>query len=104
MLDRVARLADGWLPESRPPEGVAPQLEKLRGLLESHGRDPGAFGLQARLSLRDGDPDHWRRCYAWYLENGFTHFAVATIWCGASTLDEHLAALQRFCDEVGVLQ
>jgi probable F420-dependent oxidoreductase len=104
ILDRVARLADGWLPESRSPEGVAPQLEKLRGLLVRHGRDPDAFGLQARLSLRDGDPDHWRRCHAWYLENGFTHFAVATIWCGASTLDEHLAALERFRDEVGVPQ
>ena len=35
ILDRVARLADGWLPESRTPEDIAPQLEHLRGLLES---------------------------------------------------------------------
>ena len=72
------------------------------GLIVEYGL--ASFGLQARLSLRDGDPDHWRRCYAWYLENGFTHFAVATIWCGATTLDEHLAALERFRDEVGVLR
>jgi probable F420-dependent oxidoreductase len=104
ILDRVARLADGWLPESRSPAGIAPQLEKLRELLRRAGRDPDEFGLQARLSLRDGSPDLWREYYAWYLENGFTHFAIATIWEGASTLDEHIAALQRFCDEVGVLQ
>jgi hypothetical protein len=29
---------------------------------------------------------------------------VATIWCGASTLDEHIAALERFRNEVGVVQ
>lgn len=104
ILDRVARLGDGWLPESRSPEQIAPQLETLRRLRERVGGDLGSLGLQARLNLRDGDADHWRACYAWYLENGFTHFAVATIWCGASTLDEHLAALERFCAEVGVLQ
>ena len=68
------------------------------------GRDPATFGLQARLSLRQGDPDLWREYYAWYRDNGFTHFCVSTIWSGATTLDEHFALLQRFCDEVGVLQ
>ena len=104
ILDRVVRLADGWIPESRVPETMAPQLEKLRAKLAGAGRDPATFGLQARLSLRQGDPDLWREYYAWYRDNGFTHFCVSTIWSGATTLDEHFALLQRFCDEVGVLQ
>jgi probable F420-dependent oxidoreductase len=104
ILDRVVRLADGWIPESRVPEALAPQLEKLLGKLEDAGRDPASFGLQARLSLRQGDPDLWREYYAWYLDHGFTHFCVSTIWSGASTIDEHLELLRRFCDEVGVLQ
>jgi probable F420-dependent oxidoreductase len=104
ILDRVVRLADGWIPESRVPEKVAPQLEKLRGLLAAAGRDPDDFGLQARLSLNQGGPELWRSYHGWYLEQGFTHLAVSTIWSGATTLDEHLALLQRFCAEVGVLQ
>ena len=86
------------------PETIAPQLEKLRAKLDAPGRDPEKFGLQARFTLRDGDPGPLAAYYAWYRDNGFTHFAVATIWFGALTLDEHVAALQRFCDEVGVLQ
>jgi probable F420-dependent oxidoreductase len=104
ILPRVARLADGWMPDSRVPEKIAPQLEQLRALLEAGGRDVSAFGLQARLSLRQGDPDLWREYHAWYADNGFTHFCVSTIWSGAATLDEHLALLERFRREVGVLQ
>jgi probable F420-dependent oxidoreductase len=104
ILDRVVRLADGWIPESRVPEQLAPQLEKLRAKLEAAGRDPAGFGLQARLSLRQGDPDLWREYYVWYRDNGFTHFCVSTIWSGAATLDEHFELLRRFCNEVGVLQ
>jgi probable F420-dependent oxidoreductase len=104
ILERVARLADGWIPEPKDPEELAPQLEKLRGLIEREGRNPDEFGLQGRLSLRHGGPDMWREHYQWFLENGFTHYAIATIWSGAKTLGEHLELLQRYCDEVGVLQ
>jgi probable F420-dependent oxidoreductase len=104
ILHRVVRLADGWIPESRVPESLGPQLELLRGKLAAAGRDLDSFGLQARLSLRQGGPDLWRQYYEWYRDNGFTHFCVSTIWSGAATLDEHFEYLQRFCDEVGILQ
>ncbi|MTD57587.1 LLM class F420-dependent oxidoreductase [Amycolatopsis pithecellobii] len=104
VLDRVARLADGWMPDSREPDIVAPQVEKLRELTGKAGRDPGKMGLQARLSARQGGPDVWVEHYRRYLEMGFTHFCFSTIWSGASTVDEHLKLLQRFRDEVGVPQ
>jgi probable F420-dependent oxidoreductase len=104
ILDRVVRLADGWIPESRVPERLGPQLALLRTKLEAAGREFETFGLQARLSLRQGGPDLWREYYEWYRDNGFTHFCVSTIWSGASTLDEHFEYLRRFCDEVGILQ
>ena len=104
ILDRVVRLADGWIPESRVPQSLGPQLEKLRAKLEAAGRDPESFGLQARLSLRQGGPDLWREYFAWYRDNGFSHFCVSTIWSGASTLDEHFEYLRRFCTEVEILQ
>jgi probable F420-dependent oxidoreductase len=104
ILDRVVRLADGWIPESRVPESLGPQLEKLRAKLDAAGRDQGSFGLQARLSLRQGGPELWREYFEWYRDHDFSHFCVSTIWCGAETLDEHVEQLQRFCAEVGVLQ
>lgn len=104
ILPRVARLADGWMPNARDPEEIAPQLEQLLTLVAEGGRDPGQFGLQGRLSLRQGGPDLWREYYQWYLKNDFTHFCISTIWCGATTFDEHIEWIQRFCDEVGVLQ
>ena len=64
----------------------------------------GQAAAQLVLSLRQGGPDLWRSYYGWYLENGFTHFCVSTIWSGGQTLDEHLELLERFCAEVGVLR
>ena len=83
---------------------MAPQLEKLRAKLAEAGRDPEHVRPAGAPALRQGDPDLWREYYAWYRDNGFTHFCVSTIWSGATTLDEHFALLRRFCDEVGVLQ
>jgi probable F420-dependent oxidoreductase len=103
-LERIGRLADGWMPDSREPDFVRPQVEKLLEFTAAAGRDPSAMGLQARLSARQGGPDLWRDYYHQWEEMGFTHFCFSTIWSGATTVDEHLKLLQQFCDEVGVLQ
>lgn len=101
-IDRVARLADGWMPEYRKTELVKPQLEILEAKLAEHGRDRASFGLEARLSVKDGTPDDWRRTFEEWKSLAFTHFSVSTIWSGAKTVDEHLALFTRFTEEVGI--
>ena len=44
-LDRVARLADGWLPAGVPLVGVAAMMGQVRQRAEAAGRDPRAVAL-----------------------------------------------------------
>jgi probable F420-dependent oxidoreductase len=44
-LDRVARLADGWLPAGVPLAGVGPMMGMVRQRAEAAGRDPSSLQL-----------------------------------------------------------
>jgi alkanesulfonate monooxygenase SsuD/methylene tetrahydromethanopterin reductase-like flavin-dependent oxidoreductase (luciferase family) len=55
LLRRVARVADGWLPQVDPAEPLA----RLRGYLTEAGRDPARFGVTWRLVAGPGGPDAW---------------------------------------------
>ena len=62
LLRRVARVADGWLPQVDPVEPLA----RLRRYLTEAGRDPSGFGVTWRLVAGPGGPSHgWRRCARW---------------------------------------
>ena len=62
LLRRVARVADGWLPQVDPVEPVM----RLRGYLTEAGRDPSDFGVTWRLVAGPGGPSRgWRRCARW---------------------------------------
>jgi probable F420-dependent oxidoreductase len=98
-LRRIARIADGWLPNASPAEG-AKLVELVQGYAREAGRDPAQLGLEPRLNLATvpaGDRvDHaaaWQRL-------GATHLTVATMNAGFATLDDHLAALQDALDSL----
>jgi probable F420-dependent oxidoreductase len=55
LLRRVARVADGWLPQVDPAE----PLTRLRGYLTEAGRDPSGFGVTWRLAAGPGGPESW---------------------------------------------
>jgi probable F420-dependent oxidoreductase len=55
LLRRVARVADGWLPQVDPTE----PLVRLRGYLTEAGRDPSGFGVTWRLVAGPGGPEAW---------------------------------------------
>jgi probable F420-dependent oxidoreductase len=44
-LERVARLADGWIPTGVPIEGMRQMLSQIRRTAEAAGRDPAAVQL-----------------------------------------------------------
>jgi probable F420-dependent oxidoreductase len=53
-IRRIARYADGWMLPALPPgEDAQVLLDRLRRALESEGRDPERFGLQAGLGSID---------------------------------------------------
>jgi probable F420-dependent oxidoreductase len=55
LLRRVARVADGWLPQVDPAE----PLVRLCGYLREAGRDPASCGVTWRLVAGPGGPASW---------------------------------------------
>jgi probable F420-dependent oxidoreductase len=98
---RAGRLGDGWFPQMAPGS----ELDRARKIVEdaatAAGRDPGALGLEGRLTWGGSlgglvdDVDHWRRA-------GATHLSVNTMGAGLAGVDEHLAVLTRVADELGL--
>ena len=96
VLRRAARLGDGWMTNDRKAENALPALDRLKKYLEQFGREPGSFGLEARLRLADTrlkDLEHALR--AWE-QAGATHLSLNTMGCGFQSPEQHLGALREF--------
>ncbi len=100
LLRRTARLADGWFPLGRPDEQMQQAIARLHRYLQEAGRDPSAFGIQAQLNAREGDPDEWRRQTQRWQNLGATHVAINTMGAGFTSLQEHLEAIRRYKEAV----
>jgi probable F420-dependent oxidoreductase len=98
---RAGRLGDGWFPQVRP----GPDLDAARAIVEQAaaeaGRDPAAIGMEGRVSWNgDADQiidhaDRWRKA-------GASHLSVNTMNTGLTTVDQHLAALERTAAALGL--
>jgi probable F420-dependent oxidoreductase len=98
VLQRAARLGDGWMTNNRSAEQAHPALEKLREYLAQAGRSPQSFGLEARIRLADtslGDMEE--ELHAWE-EVGATHISLNTMGCGFQSPAQHLGALRDFAE------
>jgi probable F420-dependent oxidoreductase len=91
-LERMGRLADGWLPLVQPGPKLDAALETIARAAEGAGRDPQSIEMQGRVDWRDDEQDLVRRAQAWR-EAGATHLAVNTMGAGLSGVDAHLDAL-----------
>ena len=90
VLDRVGRLADGWLPALGPGPELIAALATVREAAARAGRDPDAIGWQGGLAIpADRDFDAVRRHVDAYRELGASHVTVITMNVGRSP-NEHL--------------
>ena len=94
VLDRVARLGDGWMPNC-PFDVTAPFLEKLWSLMDKHGRKRDGFGLEARIVWGEGDPDAWRAQLESWKGAGATHITFDTMRVGFDTPAKHIDAIRK---------
>lgn len=76
VLRRVARLADGWMPLLQPTEDPEKAMARLRALLIEAGRDPGSFGLDARIRATGG-PAEWVAAAQRWRALGATHLCLS---------------------------
>ncbi|MCH8257555.1 MAG: LLM class F420-dependent oxidoreductase [Proteobacteria bacterium] len=94
VLNRVARLADGWFPFFNPE--LENQLESIREMAKENDRDPADIGFEVMVGLGDADEkqlDQLKKLQ----DMGVTHAAVVTMNVGLSA-DEHIDAIKRFWD------
>ncbi len=95
VLQRVARLADGWLPTYRSPADAVPHFEQLDRYLAAAGRSREDIGIDARMQYRGPDPDGWRAGRERWQELGATHLSLNTMGAGLQTPAAHLAAIEE---------
>ena len=97
VLQRAARLGDGWMPAGRlPDDEMRGHLERLRGYLNDAGRDLQSFGIDPWISILDLSQDVWRQRVEAWRGLGATHVAIDTMRAGFKTPQEHMAAIRDF--------
>ena len=100
VLQRIARLADGWFPQLRPGDAARATIERLRGYAREAGRDPASIGIEARLSISTGTPEDWTQAGRFWRDLGATHLGVNTMGAGFTSVDQHIQALRRVMEAV----
>ncbi|MGB7339083.1 MAG: LLM class F420-dependent oxidoreductase [Phototrophicaceae bacterium] len=100
VLKRMAKYGAGWMPGGMALDRVQPRLEKLHGYLEAEGRNPADFGIDPFVSLARIDEDEQLAYIDQWQSLGATHASILSMHDGFTTVDEHLAALEKFIKKV----
>ena len=79
-------------------------VERVRAYAAEAGRDPGAIGLEPQLNVGRGTPDEWHAFVAGWRDLGATHLCLSTMGNGFTQPTEHVAALRRAADALGVTE
>jgi probable F420-dependent oxidoreductase len=99
IIERAARLGDGWMPIMPPDEEAAAKLAALRNQLRSFGRDPAAFGVEAWLRMKEPDPQLWSAAAEGWRRLGAAVVMLYPTYRIAS-FDEQIQTLRRFKEVV----
>lgn len=103
VVERAARLADGWMPHFRPGAEAQAIVDQLHARIKAARRDPAKFGIEGRMTLSQMQPGQWApELAAWRSMRGITHLCVNTMNLGLKAPDEHVQTLQRFKKEAAV--
>jgi probable F420-dependent oxidoreductase len=101
-LQRLARIADGWFPNRKPPEGWAAVVERVRGYVKDAGRDPAKFGIEGRLSVANLTPEQWRAEVEEWRNMGANYLGVNTMGAGLKGPQAHIDQLRKVKDALGI--
>lgn len=100
VLERCARLGDGWLPLGSPNDSSRQRLDDIRRHRQHAGLSMDGFVVQAQAQYAGGDPDRWRKHAERWRELGATHLSVATHRAGPTDADGHVARVAEYLDAV----
>jgi len=99
VLRRIAKLGDGWMPQTRPDDNGRALVEKFRDFVAEAGREPSDVGLDARVSVLEGMDVALVNAEQWD-DIGARYVGVNTMKAGFTTVDQHLNALREFKESV----
>ena len=102
LLERCARLGDGFMPLGTPNDASAGLLATIRAHREAAGLSMDGFGIQAQAQYAGGTPERWKGHAEKWQALGATHMALATHNAGPSDVDGHLARLREYREALGV--
>jgi len=101
VLKRMARIGDGWLPNSMPLSDARAQVETLRRYLHAEGRDPATFGIDIRINhAQISQPADWDAFISNWTPLGATHVGYNTMRAGFTSPQQHIDALRTFMSHV----
>lgn len=95
VVERAARVGDGWMPIMQPDEQAAAKLADLRAHLEAAGRDPATFGVEGWLRMGEADPQSWGAAADGWRRLGAQMVMLYPAYRMAS-FDDQIETLRRF--------
>ncbi len=96
LIERCARLGDGWIPLGGPNEKSADRLAEIRRIREAAGLSWDGFEVMAQAQWGGGTPDRWGAHAQKWKDLGATHLSVATHNAGETDVDGHLARIAEY--------
>ena len=100
VLERAARLGDGWMPILAPDAEGEAKLARLREHLKAFGRDPATFGLEGWLRMHERDPERWAAAAQGWQRLGAQMVMLYPMY-RMPKLDEQIETLRRFKEVAG---
>jgi probable F420-dependent oxidoreductase len=99
---RIGRLADGWFPQVPPGEHLDRALAVINASAVDAGRDPATIGMEGRVTWAPDDPDRFARHVDKWGATDATHLTIDTMRTGQAGVDDHIAALAKVAELLGV--
>lgn len=108
VLRRIARLADGVIPEWSPGDEAREKLAFILEEARKAGREPIEIGAEPKIALRAGEhragteqggmkaDEELAAEVAQWQEIGVTHIEFKSRSCGLATVEDHLREVSRF--------
>ncbi len=104
VVERVGRMADGWLPQFPTDDSGMAILERMRQYARDAGRDPSEIGIEGRIRVAGKGPEEWALEAGWWKDAGATHINVDTRWSEMPRPEQHIDVARQFKEAIAGLQ